>query len=137
MCYVREWYFWSGVHWFVGWSEVEVDLELFLGFLLGRVRVYKKPSHSQTWSSRVAKVTATRIAYIHTYIYFCLLLISFVFRLGYNLYKLFEIVQVSNSSELRGGNNCWDYWAIGFFRIPWKFAWNSIEILGILEFHRK
>jgi hypothetical protein len=54
---VREWDFWSGVHWFIGWSEVEVDLELFLGLFLGRVRVYKKPSHS--WSSSV-------VTYIHT-----------------------------------------------------------------------
>jgi hypothetical protein len=58
--------FWSWVHWFVGWSEVEIDLELSLGFFLGRVRVYGKPSHSQTWSSGVVKTTATRITYIHT-----------------------------------------------------------------------
>ncbi len=38
------------------------------GFFPGGIKVYKKPSHSQTWSSRVAKVTATRIKYIHTYI---------------------------------------------------------------------
>ncbi len=63
----REWYFWSGVHWFIGWSGVEVDVLFFLSFFFRRIKVYKKPSHSQMWSSRMAKVTATRITYIHTY----------------------------------------------------------------------
>ncbi len=36
-------------------------------FFLGWIKVYKKPSHSQTWSSSVVKTTATRITYIHTF----------------------------------------------------------------------
>ncbi len=42
----------------------------FPSFFLGWINVYKKPSHSQMWSSGVAKSTATRITYIYTIISF-------------------------------------------------------------------
>jgi hypothetical protein len=50
------------------WKPVSANNN-WLGSFLGRVRVYKKPSHLQMWSTSVAKATATRITYIHTYIH--------------------------------------------------------------------
>ncbi len=84
VCNAREWDFDRGcIDWFVGWSEVEVDFLFFLGFFLGWIKVYIKPSHSQMWSSGVAKATATRITYIHTYIHTSKL----IFPTSYNLKK--------------------------------------------------
>ncbi len=85
--------FWSGVHWFIGWSEVEVDFLFFLGFFLGWIKVYKKPSHSQMWSSCVAKVTATRITYIHTYIQNTSLLFSVSKQTKYMTSLFFDVYQ--------------------------------------------